>query len=253
MNRTPVMGWTPHASHWTPACTHVFVGSSFVASSRAATGGVSASSVDIAAESRSPDAAASTAVPRSLSNSVASRRMDSTCAVMTSTGLVYAARVPGRSPDAPARAARAAAAGSPAAAPSAPAGPAGDPAPGAPSTRLIVGAPPLGPIVSSNVTFPPSPRDEKSFAVVVAPWPFLLSTALTTCEICAAPEEPWGMRTWPMCTRLGGIPFAFALAFGFPVPTPTPWAAPSVAAGASGGRCTSKIVSPSARRALETR
>ena len=75
--------------------------------------------------------------------------------------------------------------------------------------------------------------------------------ALTTCEICAAPVEPWGMRTWPMCTRLGGIPFAFP--FAFPVPTPTPWAAPSVAAGESGGRCTSKIVSPSVRRALETR
>mmetsp|Transcript_10976 Transcript_10976/g.42751 ORF Transcript_10976/g.42751 Transcript_10976/m.42751 type:complete len:247 (+) Transcript_10976:1741-2481(+) len=246
------MGWTPHASHWTPACTHVFVGSS-LASSRA-----SASSVDIAAESPSPDGAStavtpeSTAVARSLSISAASRRMDSTCAVMTSTGLTYAARVPGRSPDAPARAARAAAAGSPAdtAVPGG-AGPAGVPAPGAPSTRLIVGAPPLGPIVSSNVTLPPSPRDEKSFAVVVAPWPFLLSTALTTCEICAAPVEPWGMRTWPMCTRLGGIPFAFP--FAFPVPTPTPWAAPSVAAGESGGRCTSKIVSPSVRRALETR
>ena len=54
-----------------------------------------------------------------------------------------------------------------------------------------------------------------------------------------------------MCTRLGGIPTAFA--FAFPVPTPTPWAAPSVAAGESGGRWTSKIVSPSVRRALETR
>ena len=176
--------------------------------------------------------------------------MDSTCDAMTSTGFVYAARVPGSWPE------RAAAAGLPAPLKFKSTGDWPVAAAADPSTRRIVGAPPLGPIVSSNDTLPPSSSEEKSFGVVTPPCPFLPSTALTTCEICAAPLVPCGTRSSPTCTRLSGHPpFVLTPPTTFPTPcAPVPCAVgPLGAAAASGGRCTSKIVSPSVSLALSTR